>query len=177
MKYPVMFSLLLAAHQLVFAAAPVAVSPARVNILKWPGMNPNQFGCYVEKTFGVKDKRFNCSRAKPYVAHYDACEDKSYSEGPQFPDAAASKIHPNIKSINLTWEHGHLQGMGIVFDRKLSRAEMIRIVGLPAKFEQPYSVKKVMSIGIQDCSKDVNCLVMQMFDHMGAADVDCDGGD
>lgn len=177
MKYSALFSLLIAAHRLAFATVPGADAPARHNILKWPDMNPVEFGCHVEETFDVKDKRFHCASKKPYKAQDNPCKSDAYSEGPAFPDAAASKVHPSIKSIMLTWEHGHLQGLSVEFKKKLSRAEIRRIFDLPADFDQPGRIKNIMTIDIQDCSKNGNCLGVSGFDHMGAADVDCEGAE
>ncbi|MEJ7807356.1 MAG: hypothetical protein WKG03_15710, partial [Telluria sp.] len=96
MKLSLAFGVLALAHQLSFAAPGATV--ARHDILKWSAMDPVQFGCYVENTFGVRDPRFNCS-AKPYVASGDPCSaPEAYEEGPAFPPSAAAKIHPDIKS-------------------------------------------------------------------------------
>ena len=171
MKYSLAFGVLAVVHQLVFAAPQPAV--ARHSILTWPGMDPVQFGCYVEKTFGVRDQRFNCS-AKPYVASGDPCSAAdAYDEGPAFPESAVAKIHPAIKAIDLNWEHGDLQQISVDFKRKLSRKKIARILALPDNFDVPQEKTKFVRIYIQDCSSDGSCLGIQMFDHMGAGDLDC----
>ena len=171
MKYSMVFCALAVVHQFSFGAAPTEV--ARHDILTWPGMNPVQFGCYIEKTFGIRDNAFHCS-ATPYVASGNPCtKGEAYAEGPAFPDAAAEKIHPAIKAIDLNWEHGELQQISINFKRKLSRAEIARMFSLPENFDVPQQKTKFIRIYIQECGSDGNCLGIQMFDHMGAGDVDC----
>ncbi|WP_426102133.1 hypothetical protein [Massilia sp. TSP1-1-2] len=171
MKYLMAFAVLALVSRLGFATGNVAV--AHHKLLTWPGMNPVQFGCYVEKTFGVRDKRFNCS-AKPYVAGGNPCTAAdAYEEGPAFPDAAAAKIHPDIKTIDLSWEHGDLQQISVDFKRKLSRKEIATILSLPENFEVPQEKMKFIRIYIQECSSDGSCLGIQMFDHQGAGDIDC----
>ncbi len=171
MKFTIAFGALALVHQLSLAA--VGATVARHDILTWSTMDPVQFGCYVEKTFGVRDARFNCG-AKPYVASGDPCTaGDAYDEGPAFPEAAAAKIHPEIKSVDLSWERGALQQISVDFKRKLKRKEIARILSLPENFEVPQQKLKFIRIYIQQCSSDGTCLGIQMFDHMGAADVDC----
>ena len=174
MKFPIALVMLALVHQLSFAAQELA--PARHNVLKWQSMDPVQFGCYVEKTFGIRDPRFHCG-ARRYVPSSDPCTaGDAYDEGPAFPDAAAARIHPAIKAIDLSWEHGKLQQVSIDFKRKLSRKEIATILALPENFEVPQEKMKFVSIYIQECSSDGTCLGIQMFEHMGAADVDCGDG-
>ena len=65
--------------------AHAAVLPsARIELMTWPRMNAASFGCYMEKTMGYRDKRFNCS-----LTHYknagDPCKNTdAYYEGPAF---------------------------------------------------------------------------------------------
>ncbi len=174
MKLTIAFGALALVHQLSLAAAGATV--AQHDILTWPAMDPVQFGCYVEKTFGIKDVRFNCS-ARRYVASGDPCTaGDAYSEGPAVPDVVAAKIHSDIKSIDLSWEHGAMQQISVAFKRKLSRKEIAGILSLPENFDVPQQKLKFIRIYIEQCSIDGNCLGIQMFDHMGAGDVDCGDG-
>ncbi len=89
------------------------------------------------------------------------------------PDVVAARIHPEIKSIDLAWEHGAMQQMSVAFKRKLSRKEIATILSLPEHFEVPQQQLKFIRIYIEQCGIDGSCLGIQMFDHMGAGDVDC----
>jgi hypothetical protein len=154
----------------------MAAAEAQPNILKWPRMQANDFGCYLEQTFGVKDKKFNCS-LKRYVNRGDACKRvEAYHEGPVFPRAVAGRIHPAVKDVELSWEHGQLQSLSLTFDRTLSRGEIVKLFALPKSFSYPKEYPNVMSIDIQECSLKANCLVIDGFEHMGAGDVDCGDG-
>jgi hypothetical protein len=171
MRLSLILGLLLAAPCLSMAAADD--SAAQHNVLKWPRMKANDFGCYVEKTFNIKDKRFNCSLTR-YVNRGDPCKNtKAYGEGPAFPNIAASRIHPLVKDVDLTWEHGDLQSVSVEFTRKLTRVDIVNIFGLPTESSYPKQYPNIMRIDIQDCSKDGNCLIIDGFEHMGGGEVEC----
>lgn len=156
------------------SAVSAGTSLAEQNVLLWPRMQADVFGCYLEETFGFKDSRFNCDM-NGYVNQGDPCKKiEAYYEGPSFPENKASSIHPVIKNISLSWEHGKLQAVGFQFTRQMTREEIVKLFQLPISFEYPTEYKNVMSIDIQNCAKDSNCLLIQGFDHMGASDVDCD---
>ncbi len=146
---------------------------ANHNVLSWPRMTAGDFGCYIEMTFKVRDKKFNCG-LKHYVNHGDPCKHpETYQEGPVFPNSVASRIHPLVKSVNLRWEHGDLQAISLTFTKKLRRDDIARIFALPTAFSYPKEYPNIMTIDIQDCTRDGTCLEIQGFDHIGSGDMEC----
>jgi hypothetical protein len=151
------------------AAVTIAKSEAEVAVLDWFKMNPAQFGCYLQKTFGVRDRKWNCNLRKP-IATGDPCENtKSYYAGPEFPQQLVKKINPRLDGVHLAWEHGKQQAVALLFTSKVAEAEARAMFGLPQTGVPP----NLMSVDHQDCSPNSTCLLIQMFDHMGAGEVDC----
>jgi hypothetical protein len=173
MKAIVLISVILVINTARVAATDVpAINPP--DVLTWPRMPVNQFGCYLEKTFAVKDKQFNCA-LQDYVNHGDPCQNTdAYYEGPTFPNNQAHNIHPLVTQVDLSWEHGELQAVSLHFKKQLPRAEIIARFHLPNKFSSPDEYQNIMSLDIQNCSPDGNCLIIQGFEHMGAGEVDCE---
>jgi len=150
------------------------IPPVNYNVLSWPRMSIPDFGCFLEKTFGFKDPKFNCS-LKNYKPSGDPCSNTDgYYEGFEFPNELVSKIHPLLDNIGLAWEHGDLQSVSFSFKKKISSDALKKAFRIPNEKSYP---ENIMSIGIQNCSRDGVCLLIQGFDHMGAGEVDCDGGD
>lgn len=150
-----------------------AETKAAPNILNWPRMKVDEFGCYLEKHFGFKDEKFNCS-LRGYVNTGDPChETEAYYEGPSFPPSKAKEINSVVEAVDLSWEHGELQSVSLQFVSKIPEEELKRIFALPPEFNYPPLYKNIMDISIQDCSKTGNCLIVQGFDHLGAGDAEC----
>lgn len=127
----------------------------------WPGADIKEFGCFVEKEFGYKDKKFNCS-IKQYVNKGDPCKNTvEYYEGLAFPKALSGKVNDKIDSIDLAWEHGHLQSVSIILKGKYTQKTLKESFKLPVE------------ASIQECSKTNTCIILNGFDHMGAGDADC----
>jgi hypothetical protein len=127
----------------------------------WPGADAQEFGCFLEKKFGTRDKKFNCS-LEHYENHGDPCKNtKEYYEGPSFPPNKASHINHRIASVDLAWEHGALQSVSVLLDKKYSEKQIRTYFKLPAK------------ASIQDCTKRNSCIVLEGFDHQGSGDVEC----
>jgi hypothetical protein len=140
----------------------------KINIMKWTRMSANKFGCYLEKSFNHKDKKFNCSLVK-YKNKGDPCKNvKAYYEGPSFPSSSVQKIHPKAESVTLSWEHGVLQGVTIYFKNGITESEIERYFKITDDVNYPANYKNIMSI---DTTSGV--LSIQGFDHIGAADVEC----
>jgi hypothetical protein len=146
---------------------------ASLGILDWSRMTRKEFSCLMEKTFGHKDKEFPC-KTKQNLPIGDPCKNtKWYSAGPSLPTELGKKIHPLINQIRFEWEHGDMRSFTVAFTDRVSPRLIAHIFNLPLETNYPPTHKNVMSISIQDCHKDHNCLVVQGFDHMGAGDVDC----
>jgi hypothetical protein len=163
--------LLVAAQALARDAAPVL---SRHDLLGWPRARADRFGCFLERELGFRDPRFNCA-LKRYVNQGGPCHDTdAYYEGPTFPDEKARRIHPLISQIQLSWEHGALQDVWVIFTRRLSEREVREALHLPDP-GRPLP-DNVMSLDISDCSKDATCLSLTGFEHIGSGDVDCSAG-
>ncbi|MBK7963339.1 MAG: hypothetical protein IPK04_20405 [Bdellovibrionales bacterium] len=93
----------------------------RNDFTTWPRAHVKEFGCFLEKEFGYKDKKFNCS-LKQYTNKGDPCKNTAeYNEGPEFPKALAGKVNAKIESIDLAWEHGDLQNVSITLKENIQR--------------------------------------------------------
>jgi hypothetical protein len=148
---------------------------ARVNIMSWPRMNAASFRCYMERTIGYRDKRFNCS-----LTHYrnagDPCKNTdAYYEGPVFPNAFATKIHPLASDVVLSWEHGELQDVSITLDGTFSDQAVRKAFTLPPAQGNAYPTFNVMRVDIDHSHPGKTVLSLTGFDHQGAGDVDCGG--
>ena len=157
------------------AQTPVAVSGPRldaatINVLSWARMSSPDFGCYMEKTLGHRDARFNCA-LKNYKNHGEPCRNtKAYYEGPQFPERLASRVHPLATYINLDWEHGDLSGITVVLKGMFSEQEVRDAFKVPKEFTDK---DNVVEADVQSCATGMTCLIVYGFYHMGAGDVDC----
>lgn len=148
----------------VFADAPKKL--VKTDFTSWDGTDAAKFGCFIEKEFGVKDKKFNCA-LKKYENMGDACKTPDvYAEGPVFPTEKVKLVDSRFESIELGWEHCDLQNITVTLNKKYTEKEVRKIFHLTEKAD------------IQDCSLKNTCIVYTAFDHMGAGDVDCgdDGG-
>ena len=147
--------------------APTGLSSA----LQWPRMRATDFGCMLERRFGVQDAVYGCGRDFAAIDWGDTCTDPDrYYAGPGFPRQFASRLDPAIDRIELSWEHGELQYVAIVFRPGTTRERIESAFGakpgaLPAN---------VQHMDIQDVGKGILSLGLTGFDHMGAGDVDCD---
>ena len=146
-----------------------AADKSATTVLAWFKMNPAEFGCHLQKTFGVRDKKWNCD-IKEFKAAGDPCKNTAaYYAGPKFPKKLVKKLNARLSDVQMAWEHGDLQDVSLYFGGKVSDAEARKLFGLPEK-----GVPAGFSyIGLQDCAKDRSCLVIENFEHMGAGDVDC----
>jgi hypothetical protein len=138
----------------------------RVDILSWTQLTADEFGCMLEKTFGHRDERFNCS-LENYENNGDPCVNyEEYYEGPEFPQSLVKKVHPWIKTLELNWENGRLQMIIIHFENEHTEDRIIAELGITPNEERDYY--------IMDIDVAPGYLVIQAFEHMGAGDVDCD---
>jgi len=136
----------------------------KVDVLSWPRMAADAFGCMMEQTFGYRDERFNCS-LKEYENKGSACYGTDeYYEGPVFPEHLVKKVHPRLESIELSWEGGSLQNAWFIFDRKCTEAEILRAFDITPD-ELP---DNVIGINLQDYH-----ISLLGFEHFGAGEMDC----
>ncbi len=164
-----MHALLLAA---AIAAAPTPIGAPEerpVDVLAWFRMSPPEYGCWLEKTFGHRDPRWNCD-LKGWKWSGDPCVDvDGWLEGPAFPDALARRVHPKARAIRLEWEHGDLRAVTIQLEGAVSEAAARRALRLP-----PAGAPEGFSrVDLQQCSKRGPCLTIERFEHMGAGETDC----
>ncbi|WP_157476349.1 hypothetical protein [Lysobacter sp. Root690] len=171
-------SMLVSGH--AFAAAPSASQAAGARLAPtelttWPRMRATDFGCMLEKRFGVQDKKFGCAADFDRIDWGDGCDGGgNYHAGPELPARVAKTLPAPIKSVEIVWEHGEAQYVSIDFDPGTSKHEIEVLMGLGAGKQRPANV---MDVSITECAGDNNCtpnLFMLGFDHMGAGDLECD---
>ena len=167
-------------------AAQASVEPGlaapRIDILSWPRESAADFGCYMEKTLQHRDARFNCA-LRGYRNRADICKNPdAYYEGPGFPDDLASTVHPLATHVELSWEHGNLQAVGITLKGTWREADVRRVFKLPRAATYALSTAEqkahawpdnVMDTGVQFPAQDVTQVTLTGFDHIGGADVGC----
>lgn len=152
----------------LFLAAP---KPARelvttAKILEWLTLDPPRLGCALQKSFGAKDPKWNCS-LKVWAPSGDFCKNpREFAAGLQIDDATARKIHPSLKSVRLAWENGAIQAMVFEFSEKLSEAQARRMLKLPAP-GTPLP-PGILQIGTGDCSREGSCLTLKAFERTSA---------
>ncbi|WP_257250713.1 hypothetical protein [Burkholderia cepacia] len=195
-------AVLVAAVPLLAAANPSSGTPLpkpSVDVRAWPRMASPKFGCYVETTFGYPDKRFNCA-LKKYRNTGDACGNtKAYYEGPVFPDRLAASVHPLATKVELDWEHGDLQMVTVTLKGTWNEADVRKAFGLPRAEARQLTDAELRSApgNLMDTSvqypsspldeslakrpsnpaRGTTAVMLYGFDHMGAGDADCGGGE
>ncbi|MDN7438679.1 hypothetical protein QZM64_05860 [Burkholderia cepacia] len=195
-------AVLVAAVPLLAAANPSSGMPfpkPSVDVRAWPRMTSPKFGCYVETTFGYRDKRFNCA-LKKYRNTGDACGNtKAYYEGPVFPDRLAASVHPLATKVELDWEHGDLQMVTVTLKGTWNEADVRKAFGLPRAEARQLTDAELRSApgNLMDTSvqypsspldeslakrpsnpaRGTTAVMLYGFDHVGAGDADCGGGE
>lgn len=157
----------------------------RIDVLSWPRMPAADFGCFMEKTLGHRDARFNCA-LKGYRNRGDICKTPdAYYEGPEFPDNLAARVHPLATHVELRWEHGNLQAVSITLKGTWSEAQVRQAFKLPRAAASKLSIaeqkkhawpENIMDTDVQAPSPGQTDVTLTGFDHMGAADVGCGEG-
>lgn len=195
-------AVLVAAVPLLAAANPSSGTPVpkpTVDVRAWPRMTSPTFGCYVETTFGYRDKRFNCA-LKKYRNTGDACKNTTaYYEGPAFPDRLAASVHPLATKVELDWEQGRLQMVTVTLKGTWNEADVRKAFGLPraegsklTEAELRSAPGNLMDTSVQypssaldeslakrasNPARGTTAVMLYGFDHMGGGDVDCGGGE
>jgi hypothetical protein len=166
-------------------AVDTTLAAPRIDVRSWPRMSPADFGCFMEKTLGYRDARFNCA-LKGYRNRGDICKTPdAYNEGPEFPDRLAAAIHPQATHVELRWEHGNLQAMSITLKGTWSETQVRQTFKLPRAAASKLSVaeqkahawpENIMDTDVQYPTQGQTEVTLIGFDHMGAADVGCGEG-
>ncbi|QOH40163.1 hypothetical protein C7S14_3115 [Burkholderia cepacia] len=195
-------AVLVAAVPLLAAANPSSgtlLPKPSVDVRAWPRMTSPKFGCYVETTFGYRDKRFNCA-LKKYRNTGDACGNtKAYYEGPVFPDRLAASVHPLATKVELDWEHGDLQMVTVTLKGTWNESDVRKAFGLPRAEARQLTDAELRSApgNLMDTSvqypsspldeslakrpsnpaRGTTAVMLYGFDHMGAGDAGCGGGE
>ncbi|WP_175910090.1 hypothetical protein [Burkholderia metallica] len=176
-------------------SADTVLSHPTVDVRAWPRMASPAFGCTLEKTFGYRDKRFNCA-LKHYKNTGDACRNTTtYYEGPAFPDRLAARVHPLATKVDLDWEQGRLQMVTVTLKGTWNEADVRKAFGLPraegrklTDAERRMEPDNLMDTSVQypsgqtddsvarrpsNPARGTTAVMLYGFDHMGAGDVDC----
>jgi hypothetical protein len=137
----------------------------------WPRSFLADFGCLIEREFGVRDPRFNCD-LKDYTNEGDPCTATDvYYEGFDAPPALRERL--GVYDVHFAWEHGELQAAFIMLEEPASEAEWRTRFDLPDPLPE-----NVQALSFQDCTtgeEPQRCRILGLFgfDHLGAGDVDC----
>lgn len=176
------------------SARSAELPPLIIDLSNWPRMTSTQFGCYMEKTFGHRDPRFNCA-TKNYKNDGDPCRNtEPYYEGPAFPDRAARKVHPLATRVELDWEHEELREVTVTLKGTWNEAQVRKVFRLPrtdafrlsdaenavlpehlmdTSVQYPLSNDDAVGERASDPSRGVTSVSFIGFEHMGAADFEC----
>lgn len=164
----------------VLLATPAAAQESQPldprNVLTWPRAPVDRFGCMLERHFDSRDPRFNCT-LRNYVNRATACTPgDSYYEGPTFPAGKAGIVEQQLDRIELAHEGGRVQAVTLILKQRQTRTAIGALFGLPLPDQSlPANVSQ---IDIQGCRPDgtgsvCNVVLIEGFDHIGAADADC----
>jgi hypothetical protein len=167
---------MIACADLVFAAPP-SKNPFVIKLIPpelatWPRMTATDFGCMLEKRFGIQDKQYGCAADFDRMDWGDAClgATTNYNVGPELPLSVSKSLPSPISEVDLEWSHGQLEYLSVVFDRKVSEREVEAMFGLRIDGPKP---ENLISVDLQDCALGKSCLLLQGLEHLGAADLDC----
>lgn len=129
-------------------------------------MNAQELGCSLSRQFYDRGDLPACVDT-PYPQG-DPCENiDSWYAGPQLPDGFAEQVHPNVKRVRLSWEHGHIQAVGLLMD-DVYNEDAARVLFAVDKLPP-----NVMAMSVQRCMTKASCIVITGFDHLGAGEVQC----
>lgn len=127
------------------------------------------FGCWLEKGFAYRDERFNCS-TRHYTNLGDPCDRlEEYYEKIDFPEALCRHIHPDIRDIDVQFEHGVLQELTVVFSKPIPRTAIDKMLGLQSD-RMPSNVVFIEYYELQGMSERVTIIG---FEASGGIDVEC----
>lgn len=127
----------------------------------WPRMRATDFGCMLEKRFGVRDNRYGCSAKFERIDWGDVCEGVKFHSGPELPPRVASTLPSLIEGVTVEWQRGEVRNVWVRFTRKVSQAEANALFGGAGKFNEQCSINK-------------SCISFRGAEYQGAADFECD---
>lgn len=129
-------------------------------------MTAQQLGCSLNAQFTDRGDLPACTDVK--YPQGDPCVDPdNWYAGPQLPDGFASQVHPNVKRVRLSWEHGHVQAVMLLMD-DVYNDDAARVLFAIDKLPS-----NVMAMNVQRCLNKASCVVITGFDHMGGGEVQC----
>ena len=138
--------------------------------LSWPRMTSVEFGCMMDKEWGHRDPKFNCDTTE--VATGDPCVDTdNYYAGPAFAPKRVRNLNHQAKMVRLDWEHGDLRAVSVHLEGTFTEGQVFQMLDIPQDWQNTYP--NLQNVMVQDCGKDVTCVIFEGFDHMGAGEVDC----
>jgi hypothetical protein len=145
------------------------------DLISWPRMSVADFACQLESRTGKVDAPFSCAASRKLNDWGDVCHptDLSYA-GPQVAEAQVRALDPRIAAVDLDWEYGRLQSVNVTFD-KIMTAEEVADIFPQVNLDDPTSRDNLSNASLQDCASDASCLYVEGFEHLGAADVECEG--
>lgn len=144
------------------------------DLVDWPRMSVADFACLLEQRTGHADAQFSCAASRKLSNWGDACHDTDLSyAGPQLPEALARQLNAHIEAVDLDWEFGRLQSVNVTFDRIMTADEVADIFP-DVNLDDPTSRPNLSNASLQDCASDASCLYLEGFEHLGAADVECE---
>ena len=139
-----------------------------IPVSDWPNMAIEKFGCYIEREFGVKPKKFNCD-IKGYTPQKDVCADeKAYYEGLEFPEERVKVVSNSLKDIQIIFEHGNIQQVSFEFPLDVKKPDAINAL----KISRPLP-KNIIKATYEKCSNTSNCLKLVGFEHLSREQANC----
>ncbi|MFR0689697.1 hypothetical protein ACLUTX_09885 [Enterobacterales bacterium AE_CKDN230030158-1A_HGKHYDSX7] len=152
----------------------LAVPFTTADLVTWPRLGVADFACQLEQRTGKADAPFSCAASRKLNNWGDACHDTDLSyAGPQLPEALVRQLNPHITAVDLDWEYGRLQSVNVTFDRIMTEEEVADIFP-EVNLDDPSSQGNLSNASLQDCAADASCLYLEGFEHLGAADVECE---
>ena len=153
----------------------------RYPLITWLRKTPVEIGCMLEKELIYRDSIFNCD-SKNYINMGDPCVNTDlYYEGIVLTENLAQNLHPQIKAMDLEFEHGSLRQIHITFRDSLSITNLNRIFRLPNdKSKYPENILSIeYGENLISNSKPVNInftkwLTITGFEHIGSGEAGCD---
>lgn len=136
-------------------------SLSKTDITTWPKASSVVFGCFLEKEFKHKDKKFNCSLKKYINKGHPCFNTTEFYEGPQFPKQLTGEIHPKVEEVSLIWEKGRLQSVALTLKEKLPEKDVKSLFKLSNQAQ------------VDECGKTNTCITLTGFEHTGSGDVEC----
>lgn len=164
----VAFLVTIGAAGTVRASEPPAPTEATsIRVLEWFKLDPVAFGCWMERTYGHRSARWNCSARKP-ASYGDPCKNVgAYYDGPDVPEKVVKRMPPTILDVHLEWEGGRLRLAIIQVAEGASEESIRRTLGLPLAAKPP----DFAFVGFRKCLD--RCFVLEKAAHMGAGEADC----